>query len=354
MMNSANHRQITARTLRQRWSASTRDTLLLLKQFAQPLLFFAASIIGGGLLYHYLSSLLGEPLSSVAEGIYLVLTLAFFQASNPFPQHPLLQLFYFFMPVIGIGTLAQGLADFGILLFNRRARNKEWEMAVASTYSKHMILVGLGHLGFRVVQNLHQMNEPIVVIELNPAADLIGIVQGMNIPVIQEDATRQTALESAGIQRANTIILCTQNDAMNLQIAVKARSMNPDVQVVIRIFDDDFAESLQKQFGFFALSATSMAAPAFAAAAAGADITRPILIENEALSLARLNVGRASSLKGMSVGSVEDKYNVSVILVKRHNEPDIQPDNARVLAQDDSLAVLGHPQDISVLVHDSH
>ncbi len=43
--------------------------------------------------------------------------------------------------------LAQGLTEFGALLFNRRLRSKEWEMVVASTFSNHIILVGLGHLG---------------------------------------------------------------------------------------------------------------------------------------------------------------------------------------------------------------
>ncbi len=76
---------------------------------------------------------------------------------------------------------------------------------------------------------------------------------------------------------------------MNLQIALKARSLNPDIEVVIRIFDEDFAHSLQEQFGFTALSATEMAAPVFAAAAAGADVTNPISIEGQQLSLARLD-----------------------------------------------------------------
>ena len=83
----------------------------------------------------------------------------------------------------------------------------------------------------------------------------------MGIPVIPADARHAGALESANIKEARTIILASQNDAMNLQIALKARSLNPDIQVVIRIFDEDFAHALQEQFGFIALSATEMATP---------------------------------------------------------------------------------------------
>lgn len=337
----------------QKWRASWRDTVLLLREFRQALTYFTLAIFGSGWLYYQISDWVNEPLNSLAEGVYTTLTLSFLQPLGDFPSHPALQVFFFIMPVIGISLLASGLADFGVMLFNRRARSKEWEMAVASTYSNHTILVGLGHLGFRVVQNLYTMEESVVVIELNPSADLKAVVQAMNIPVLHDDATRQMALEAAGIRQARTIVLCSQNDSMNLQIAVKARSLNPEIRVVIRIFDDDFAQSLQEQFGYTALSATSMAAPAFAAAAAGADVTRPITVEGESFSLGRLQVGKSSTLRGMNVSSIEQQYDLSVVLLKRAGEPDTHPSGARTIQEGDTLAVLGNPQRISILVHDN-
>ena len=89
----------------------------------------------------------------------------------------------------------------------------------------------------------------------------------MDIPIIQADGSQKSALEAAGINKATSIILCVQDDALNLKIALKARSLKPDIRVIIRIFDDDFAEALTKQFGFLALSDTGLAAPAFAASA---------------------------------------------------------------------------------------
>jgi len=334
------------------WRASWRDTLLLVRQFQGPLVFFILLVIGGGLLYDRISLLAGEPTASPAESIYIALTMIFLQSSAAFPHSPWLQAFYFLMPVLGIGALAQGLTEFGILLFNRRARSKEWDMAVASTFKNHTILIGLGHLGFRVVSQLHAMEEPVVVIELNPDADLINAVRVMKIPIIQEDASREAALTAAGVQRARTIILCTQDDALNLRIAVKARSLNPQLRVVTRIFDDDFAVSLQEQFGFQALSATAMAAPAFAAAAAGADVTRPVTVEGQGFSLARLTIPQGSRLKGMNVGQVEQRYDVSVILLRRDGSSDMHPAGERLLETGDTLAVFGDPARINLLVHD--
>jgi len=226
-------------------------------------------------------------------------------------------------------------------------------MAVASTFSEHTILVGLGHLGYRVIEALHMMDVSVVAIELNPSADLLTAVQKMGIPVIQDDATRQTSLEAAGIERAGTLVLCSQNDAMNLKIAVKARSLNPHIKVVIRIFDDDFAQSLHEQFGFNALSATAMAAPAFASAAAGADITNPITVEGQPLSLARIKIGEHSGLTGKSVGEIEQGFDLSVVLLKHDSQKDMHPAADTCLADGDTLVVLGEPEHINQLMQDN-
>ena len=339
-------------TLRQ-WKAGWRDTLILLKEFQLPLILFTVAVVGGGLLYATLAEIAGVPVHSLTEAIYIVLTAAFLQPVGDFPRFFSLQLFHFVMPVIGLVILAQGLADFGSLLFNRRARNKEWEMAVASTMNNHIVLIGLGHLGYRVAQRLHEMGENIAVVEIDPGTHTTAATRDMGIPVIHADARHASGLEGANIKDARTIILASQNDAMTLQIALKARSLNPKIQVVIRIFDEDFAHSLQEQFGFIALSATEMAAPVFAAAAAGADVTNPISIEGQQLSLARLTILPASKLSEKTIGFVEDNYHLNIILLRHDHQSEMHPTDTRPLHAGDTLAVLGGPQQLSRLMQDN-
>jgi Trk K+ transport system NAD-binding subunit len=336
------------------FQAGIRDTFILLREFRSPLLWFSMAVIGGGLLYDFLAQILGEPIGSLAESIYIVLTATFLQPPNhEFPSHPILQMFHFFMPIVGIIVLAQGLADFGSLLFNRRTRNKEWEMAVASTLNHHIVLIGLGHLGFRVAMKLHEMGHQLSVIELNPNADTINAARNMGIPVIQDDAARPASLAAANIQNARTIILATQNDAMNLKIALKARSLNPAIQVVVRIFDDDFAHALQEQFGFIALSATEMAAPVFAAAAAGVDVTNPISVEGQLLSLARLTISPKAPFASQTVGYVEDNYHLNIVLLRHDDHSDMHPTDKSPLHPGDVLAVLGGPEQLNRILHDN-
>jgi voltage-gated potassium channel len=333
--------------------ATLRDTLLLIREFRYPLIAFCTAVMGGGFLYYRLAANSAEPVDSILAAIYLVLSMTFLQSNVAFPHTWYLEVFYFLMPVIGIGIFAQGIADFGVLFFNRRARGKEWEMAVASTFHNHIVLVGLGHLGYRVVSNLIQMNQDVVVIEMNPSADLVYSVQRLGVPVLTDDGTRATTLESAGIMQARSLILCTQNDSLNLQIAVKARSMNPALQVVIRIFDDEFAHALQEQFGFTAFSATGMAAPAFAAAAAGLEMTPPINVEGQSFNLGRITVNSGSSIIGRSVGEIEQEFDLSIVLLRQNGTSDFHPQSICSLAANDLLVVLGGNHTISRLTQAS-
>ncbi len=335
---------------RRRLAATWRDTRLLLRQFRGPLLAFSICVLGSGLLYFHLARRAGLPLSGYSEAVYLVLTLAFLQPAADFPPVWYLQIFYFLLPIVGLGLLAQGLADFGTMLFNRRARTKEWEMAVSSTYRNHTILVGLGHLGYRVVKHLLALKQDVVVIEINPQKELVSTTRSLGVPVLEEDASQESALLAAGIRRARTIVLCTQNDSLNLQVAVKARSLNPQIQVVVRIFDDDFAQALDAQFGFHALSATGMAAPVFAAAAAGVEMTHPLMVEGTPLSLAHLTVEAQGTLPGRAVREIERDFNLSVVLLRRNGRSDLHPGGGRRLRGGDQLGVLGDPNAIGALV----
>jgi Trk K+ transport system NAD-binding subunit len=335
-----------------RLRASWRDTALLLREFRQPLLLFALAVIGSGWLYYFISQASEKPVKSLAQAVYITLSLTFFQAGEEFPPEWYLQVFFFIMPVIGISILAQGLTDFSVLLFNRRARGKEWEMAVASTYSNHVVLVGLGHLGFRVVKKLVELDQDVVAIERAPDADLLHSVRDLGVPVLVDDGAREGVLISAGIPRARAVVLCTQNDSLNLRMALKSRSLNPKIEVVIRIFDDDFANSLQAQFGFRAMSATGMAAPLFAATAAHVDITPPITIEGQPHILAQLQVDPSSRIVDMTVNALEETYRVSVILLCKDGNRIFHPAGREIVRPGNTIAVFGEPDNINLLLHE--
>ncbi len=334
-----------------KFRASLRDTWLLFRQFQWPLLAYAAAIYGGGIAYFGLAQLAGEPIQNRAEAIYHILGLTLLSPIEEFPQAWYLEAFYFVMPIIGVGILAQGLADFGVLFFNRSERSKEWEMSVASTFRDHIVLIGLGHLGYRVANHLYSLGQDVIVIEKDPKADLTTSIQALDIPILADDGTREVALRAAKIDKARAVILCTQDDSLNLQMGLKARSINPKIEVVLRIFDDDFAQALEKQFGFKALSATGTASPVFAAAAAGVDMTRPITIEGHTFSLASFNIQDHPHLSGKSIGQIEKEYQLSVVFLRKEGQgAGFHPDGNQTVTIGDTIAIIGGAAEISSLV----
>lgn len=66
--------------------ASWRDTILLLREFAWPLILFILTLVGAGILYYLLAARAGQPVDSVVESIYLGLSLAFLQPVGDFPD----------------------------------------------------------------------------------------------------------------------------------------------------------------------------------------------------------------------------------------------------------------------------
>jgi Trk K+ transport system NAD-binding subunit len=96
-----------------------------------------------------------------------------------------------------------------------------------------------------------------------------------------------------------------------------------------------------------------MAAPVFAAAAAGADVTNPISIEGQQLSLARLTIPASSILASKTVGYVEDNYHLNIILVRHDHQSEMHPTDHHPLHAGDTLAVLGGPEQLSRLMQDN-
>lgn len=320
---------------------TARDVYVLTRQFAGSLVAFTLLVTVGGSAYFALAQHAGlsQP-RSLAEGWFVALGMIFLQAQLEFPDIWYLQAFFFTLPLLGLAVLGLGAADFASLLFNRRARGEAWHMALAETYANHIVLIGLGHLGFRVARALHEMDEPFVTVQLDPNAEMVKNVEALGVPIIQGDATNIEVLRHAGVARAHTVVVATSDDMMNMQIAVRARALNPNIRAIVRLFDDDFAREMRDAFGITAAySASALAAPAFAAAAARLDAVQSVTLNGRTLTLSRFTLSAKSPLVGRSVSAVEHRYDVSLVMLKRGGSADLHPHNDLKLLAGDEITV---------------
>jgi voltage-gated potassium channel len=237
--------------------------------------------------------------------------------------------------------LALGAADFVTLVFNRNLRQAKWEEAVASTFGDHIIVCGLGRLGLRVIRELVSMDEGVVGIEYKADSPNFAEIRSYDIPVLVGDARSAEMLDKAGLARAKALIICTNDDLMNLQIAARVRERNRPTRLIMRMFDDEFARSLASRFDVSAvLSASLLAAPAFAGAAIGAEIIQTFKVENKVLVMGRIQVQPGAKLDGAVVETVEHTLDLSVVLLQSGGTVDVHPNPDVVLRAGDVIAVV--------------
>jgi Trk K+ transport system NAD-binding subunit len=141
-----------------------------------------------------------------------------------------------------------------------------------SQLTGHLIVCGLGHVGYRVVCLLARLGERGIVITREASEEWRAATEA-HFPVLIGDARNDKILRQAGIDSARGIIAVTDEDLANVSIALDARRINPKIAIVIRILDPDLALHLKKSIEINrALSASILAAPAFEAAALGATV----------------------------------------------------------------------------------
>jgi Trk K+ transport system NAD-binding subunit len=313
---------------------------VLLGQFYIPLLLFVGSVLLGGLVFDLLYTHTEVRDLSYAESAYAIFSMIFFGQSIPFPGEWYLQAFFFVMPIIGLGLIVQGVINFGVMLFNKSAREDEWQVALASTYRDHVIVAGIGRLGFRIVQQLLDHGKDVVGIEIDAQGEFVKQVMDEKVPIVFDDATRPDVLEQAGVERATAIITCTANDLTNLEIALNAREAQEGVRVVLRMFDHDLAQKVARGFDIsVAFSTSTLSAPAFAAAATGSDIKHAFQVGDQLMNVSELVVGAGSSLAGQQVGALEHELDFSVILHNRAGLADLHPNPDITLEAGDQICV---------------
>ncbi|MFK0191043.1 NAD-binding protein [Kitasatospora sp. NPDC090308] len=208
----------------------------------------------------------------------------------------------------------------------------------------HVIVVGLGNVGTRVATLVHGTGLPVVCLERDPQARGIAAARALGIPVLIGEGPLEAQLKQARVKHARAVVAVTSDDAANLEAALEARAVRPEVRIVVRLFDDDFAHHVYATLGNVASRSVSyLAAPAFAAALMGREVLGTLSVFRHVLLIAELAVEEGSALDGRNTGDLEGPGGVRVLAVRLHRRPhDYQwnfADRSRRLAPGDRVVI---------------
>jgi Trk K+ transport system NAD-binding subunit len=153
----------------------------------------------------------------------------------------------------------------------------------------HVVVCGLGNVGFRCVEELVRMKAPVVAVERVADNPFAATVRRMGVPVVVGDAAVPQVLRQARADAARAVVAATEAELENFEIALLARELNPGQRVVVRLIDETFAQALREAANVkYAVSIPALAAPAFAAALLGDRMQTLLTVAGRTLAVVEL------------------------------------------------------------------
>jgi Trk K+ transport system NAD-binding subunit len=328
-----------------------RNGLTAWNEFRQPIVILLVALFGGGWLYGELLVRAGYDRIPYVDLPYSMLSLMLFNPAGDLPREPELIAFWYAMPVIAAYVAGRGVFDFIQLFFNPNEHHTSWEEAVASTYRNHVIVLGVGHLGLRVIRSLVEMGFEVVAIDIKSQPDKTEQLRELSVPLVLGDGRMPATMETAGLRHAQAFIVCTSNDYLNLEVTMRARDLNPDIRIVVRMWEEQFAAQIRRFMNVEAvLSATTLAAPSFAGAALGIDITQTLTISGEDYSMIRLIVEEGSFLDGASIETLQNEHRMDIVLHEQDGHVEVHPPVEDIVCSGDTLVIFAqHSKIIDVV-----
>jgi voltage-gated potassium channel Kch len=184
----------------------------------------------------------------------------------------------------------------------------------------HVIVAGLGRVGYRITRLLQELHQPVVVLthQLPP-----GELQN-EVPILVGDLLQE--LKAANLDTAKSLIAVTDDSMLNLELALIASqtavSQDRKLVSIVRTLNQSFSKNLAslipqaKPFSAYALSAE-----AFAGAAFGENILSLFQLNNQTILVTEYTVETGDTLSDRLLYEITYGYGVVPILLRtRHSQ----------------------------------
>jgi Trk K+ transport system NAD-binding subunit len=322
-----------------------------LREFLPSLILLVVLLLVGGWAFHALQQPdEGAERLTFFRALHATYSLVFSEHELPFPEHWLLQVLYFILPPLGLVVILDGLARFGYHVLRRDETGGEWMRAMAKTYKNHVILVGLGKVGVRVLEQLIRLGEDVVVLERDPQNQHLAFAQKHNVPVLIGNSRQVGILDDLNTAAAKSLIAATDDDLANLEVALDARMINPQIRVVMRMFDQELASKIRASFDIdLAFSTSALAAPLFATSSSDRSILNSFYVGDRLLVVAQLTISSDSQLAGKKIRDVKTDHKIFFLSHKRGAEETHFPHSDWEFQVGDEVVVQTEPATLKLL-----
>lgn len=269
--------------------------------------------------------------------------------------NPRAQIFTMVMITFGMGIILYSISTLTAMLIEGELtgmlRRRKMENQI-NGLSGHYIICGGGETGFQLAVELVTSRASVVLIEQDSHV-IEHCRQIKGLYHVHGDATDDTNLIAAGIERAAGITICLASDNDNLYITMTARMLNPTARIISRMTNSRLKPKLLKA------GATSVVSPnAIGALRMASEMIRPAAVEfmdnmlrseRGELRIHQITVTGTSPLAGKTImkSGLRDQFNLLLLGVRRQNDEfEFRPPSSFVLEAGMTLIVMGDIENI--------
>lgn len=307
-------------------------------------------LVGSAATFHFLGGY--DWLESVWLVIITISTVGFSEHSS---MPPSMQLLTIGVIVLGVSSAVYTCGGFIQLMLEGEVQRVLGRRKMTKQIAKlrnHVVVCGFGRLGQDLVAQLRSRNIDHVVID----QDLEKMIQAneQNTLAVHGDATDESSLEEANLQQARALVSALPTDAQNVFIALTARNLRPDIQILAKSEQESSCRKLRQA------GVNKVVMPhRVGAQQMERMISRPSTADlfelfAEAshldMELDEVLISHGHKLAGQSIGesNLKDDFNLLIVAIKDSDDNfRFNPTRQQVISENDTLLVIGRLEDIN-------
>ncbi|HSL82996.1 MAG TPA: NAD-binding protein, partial [Thermoanaerobaculia bacterium] len=211
-------------------------------------------------------------------------------------------------------------------------------LVIYDTNYNPVVVIGGGKVGMAAVQTLRAKDVTVHLVEKNERLkDRLASVPDR---LFLGDAADRAVIMEAGIADAPSVLLTTNDDAINIYLAVYCRRLNPETRIVSRITHERNLEAIHRAGADFALGYTSLGVESVFALLMG----RETVVLGEGVEFFALDIPPSIAGKTLAEAGVGAHTGLNVIGVQSDGELSTNPRADLALPEQGKLLVLGNAE----------
>ena len=184
--------------------------------------------------------------------------------------------------------------------------------------ANQIVIIGLGKVGIKIATILQSWRQLLLGITFNSNFEP-NLLPQMSVII----APWQEALSQANLARAKSVVIVTDDEMLNLEVALLARAINPHSHLVVSTFGRRLSKHLSQLIpSAQVLCSHALAAEAFAGAAFGENIIQIFRWQNRTILVTEYQIEAGDTLNGLMLAEVVYGYGVVAVL---HQKPPASP-----------------------------